>query len=50
MPGANANTQIANLNAVNLASILAAIKALRKREADDERAWDRLPVIFTSGW
>ena len=39
---ATANRQIANLNEENLASILDAIKALRKRAADDERAWDRL--------
>jgi hypothetical protein len=38
MAGANANTQIANLNQENLESILAAIKALRERAADDERA------------
>ena len=38
----NANTQIANLNEANLHSILAAIAELRKRVADDQRAWDKL--------
>jgi hypothetical protein len=42
MPGGNANTQIANLNEENLEAILAAIKVLRKRAADNQRARDRL--------
>jgi hypothetical protein len=42
VPGANANTQIANLNEENLRRILAAIKTLHERVVGDEQAWERL--------